>query len=624
MILAALSDYYHRRRQQAGRDAPPPFGYSSERVSFALVLEADGQLRDVVDLRSQDEKGRKHAVSLQVPRPLGSRSGTAPKAYFLADTARFLLGESGLNQAKSGLSDQEVAKKQQADREYFERSRDKHLTYLADSDDPGAQAVRRFFESWDPAQAEMLGVGDELAGATCVFKLDGTPGYVHDRPALRDIWQARFVEENESARRQCLVTGEERPAAMLHPPIKGVPGAQTSGAYLVSFNAEAFCSYSAGTKAKGLNAPVSQEAAFAYTTALNEMLRWDSPQKLPLGHTAVVFWAERETPFEPVVPALFGGGDRSGLSKEVRERVGAVLAAVERGQPPADALSDVDGTVRFYVLGLAAPSQARLTVRFWLVTDLGRLLEGVRQHHADLAVERRFANQPATPSLWRLVKETAPEHDLNEALPQLHAGLLHAVLTGAPYPTAVLPAVFARIRADCGRARRLQDDPISHPRVALIAACLRRTARTQGRAIPREVEAMSLDTETEDVPYRLGRLFAAMEKAQQDALGRNINHTIRDGYFATASAAPRAVFPRLLRLTQHHIAKADYGHASDRRIAEIVETLTPGGAFPAQLTFEQQGRFVLGYYHQRNALYRKSDAPASEPQERAEAEEEAL
>jgi CRISPR-associated protein Csd1 len=608
MILAALTDYYHRRRQQAGRDAPPPFGYSSERVSFALVLSADGQLRDVVDLRKQDEKGRKHAVSLQVPRPLSGRT-SGVRAYFLCDNTRYLLGVGGDKPAR--------------DLQTFEASRDKHLIYLAESDDPGAQALRRFFESWDPAQADRLPLGDELASATCVFKLDGTPGYVHDRPALREIWQARFADENETAPRQCLVTGEERPAALLHPPIKGVPNAQTSGAYLVSFNAEAFCSYSAGTKAKGLNAPVSQEAAFAYTTALNELLRWDSPQKLPLGHTAVVFWAERETPFEPVVPALFGGGDRSGLSKEVRERVSGVLAAVERGQPPADALSDLDRTVRFYVLGLGAPSQARLTVRFWLVTNLGRLLEGVRQHHADLAIERRFANQPATPSLWRLVAETAPDHDLNEALPQLHAGLLHAVLTGAPYPTAVLPAVFARIRADCGRAQRLPDDPISHPRVALIAACLRRIARTQGRVIPREVEAMSLDTETEDVPYRLGRLFAAMEKAQQDALGRNINHTIRDGYFATASAAPRAVFPRLLRLTQHHIAKADYGHTSDRRIAEIVETLTPGGAFPAQLTFEQQGRFVLGYYHQRNALYRKADAVASEPPERAAAEEEA-
>jgi CRISPR-associated protein Csd1 len=600
MILTALTDYYDRRRRQASAEPPPPFGYSIERVGFALVLAADGGLARVQDLRTADEKGNRFARYLPVPRPLGART-SGVRAYFLCDNTKYLLGAGG--------------DKPDRDRQTFDASRDKHLRYLDGCDDAAAAALRGFFQTWDPAEAETLVLWPEMAGAACVFQLEGAPRFLHDRPALQAIWQARFAEESASETRQCLVTGERRPAALLHPPIKGVPGAQSSGAYLVSFNAEAFCSYSAGTAAKGLNAPVSQEAAFAYTTALNELLRRDSPQKVQIGNMAVVFWADRDTPFEPAVPAFFGGGDRSGLSQELQRRVGAVLDAVGDGRPVHDDLSERDQATRFYVLGLAAPSQARLTVRFWLATTLGHLLEGLRRHHADLAIDRRFDREPPTPSLWRLVAETAPDHDLDEALPQLHAGLLHAVLTGGPYPRALLSALFARIRADCGKAGRRRDDPINHPRAALIAAVLRRTARILNHPVPREVAALSLDTETADVPYRLGRLFAAMEKAQQDALGQNINHTIRDGYFATASAAPRAVFPRLLRLSQHHISKADYGHTSDRRIAEIVEALTPEAAFPAQLTFEEQGRFVLGYYHQRNAFYRKrADAPDPTPQ----------
>ena len=601
MILTALADYYDRRRKQPGDDTPPPFGYSQERVGYALVLDQAGQIVQVADLRTRDQKGNPQAQPLPVPRPLSGRSGKHPRTYFLADNTRFVLGAGASELLKPNeRSASRIAECDEKDRDYWNRCRDKHLAYLKDSDDPGAVAVRKFFETWDPTHVGALETWPEMAGGMLVFKLDGEPGYIHEREALKAIWQARFAEENESAPRQCLVTGEQDEAALLHPPIKGVKGAQPAGAGLVTFNKNAFCSYSGGTSDQGLNAPVSQHAAFAYTTALNELLRFDSRQKLQLGETSIVFWADRETPFEDVVPAFFAGSnpDQTDLDPDTRNRLKAVLERIGTGIPPHDTLADLDGNVRFYVLGLAAPSQARLTVRFWYVTTLGHLLKGVAQHAEDLRIQRRFPDrEPEMPPLWSLIRETAVDRKLDNALSSLYAGLLQAVMARRPYPRALLGAVLERIRVECGNSPY---EPINHPRAALIKATLRRAARHNNQIIPSEIDAMSLDTETTDVAYRLGRLFAVMEKAQKDALGQNLNRTIRDSYFATASAAPRAVFPRLLRLTQHHISKADYGVTSDKRIAEVVERLTPETAFPPTLSLEAQGRFVLGYYHQRN------------------------
>jgi CRISPR-associated protein Csd1 len=604
MILSALADYYDRRVRQGGDDAPPLFGFATEKVSFAAILTPDGRVKRLEDLRVKDAKGRPQPVPKQVPRPLAGRT-SGIRAYFLSDKTQYTLGAGG--------------DKPTRDAQAFAASRDKHLAYLDGSDDPGAVAVRRFFETWDPSDAATLDHWDEAAGSNLVFKLDGTPGFIHDRPVLRDIWQRRFAEENDARTRQCLVSGESAPAAMLHPAVKGVPGAQSSGAYLVSFNAEAFCSYGQGVADKGLNAPVSQERAFAYTTALNDLLRRDSGHKLQLGETTVVFWADKDTPFETVLPAMFGGNrDTSGLSEAARARLDGTLQRIEKGLDPLDDLSDAEAGLRFYILGLATPSQARLTVRFWLVTTLGHLLAGIRDHVAALQIERRFEKEPATPSIWRLIAETAQDRDLNNAVPGLHAGLLRAVLTGGPYPAGLLGRALERIRVECGKSNQ-RDDPVNHTRAALIKAVLIRRAPDDTRPVPPEVTRMSLDTESTDIPYRLGRLFAAMEKAQQDAQGQNLNRTLRDSYFATASAAPRSVFPRLLRLTQHHISKANYGSTSDRRIAAIVEEMTMDDAFPPQLTLEEQGRFVLGYYHQRNAFYRKTgqgkpDVPESDTQ----------
>ena len=265
------------------------------------------------------------------------------------------------------------------------------------------------------------------------------------------------------------------------------------------------------------------------------------------------------------------------------KRVRDTLLALRVGVLPPK----IEPDVRFYVLGLS-PNASRLSVRFWQVSSAGKLFLRVGQHLSDLAINRQYPNEPETPSLWMLLKELAPQRKLDNIPPALVGPLMRAVLLGTPYPRGLLAAVLMRLRADRN---------VNYLRAALIKAFLVRMNRTL-HFLPMEV-SMALNTETQTPAYLLGRLFAVLEKAQKDAIP-GAGATIRDRYYGAASATPRAVFPQLLRLAQHHIQKAKYGSAIDRRIAEIVDGLE---AFPAHLSMEDQGLFALGYYQQRNDLY---------------------
>ena len=115
-----------------------------------------------------------------------------------------------------------------------------------------------------------------------------------------------------------------------------------------------------------------------------------------------------------------------------------------------------------------------------------------------------------------------------------------------------------------------------------------------------------LDLTNMNTAYRLGRLFASLEKAQEEANAR-INATIRDRYYGAASSTPVAVFPTLLRLKNHHVAKLENkGRATnfEKLFGEIIDGIK---SFPAHLSLADQGRFALGYYHQRQAFFTKSE-----------------
>jgi CRISPR-associated protein Csd1 len=471
---------------------------------------------------------------------------------------------------------------------YFETFLALHREVAVETGDDGINALVAFLERWSPSHAASLPGWEAISDSNLVFRLEEDSKYLHERPMLRDAWLRRFESGFDGPTAWCLVTGERGSVATLHPPVKGLSSVQ---APLVSFNENAYESYG---KSKSINAPVSERAAFAYSTALNHLLRTGSRQRIRIGDATTVFWAERAMKGEDLLAALFNppqeaNTERPHESLEDPARtalVREVLKAAKDGRPLSEVDASLDPDVRFYVLGLS-PNKARLAVRFWNVSTFGQLIEHLGRHFCAMEVERQFEGDLEYPPFWQILLETALLRESKNVPPLLVGALTRAILTGLPYPRSLFTAILGRIRAD---------RVVNYLRAAILKACLVRNYQME---VP-----MSLDVERREPAYRLGRLFALLEKAQKDAT--NPTATIRDRYFGAASATPAAVFPQLLRLGQHHISnpKAEYGGYTDKLIAEVMDGIDE---LPKHLSLEEQGLFTLGYYHQRNALYRKGD-----------------
>jgi CRISPR-associated protein Csd1 len=567
MILQSLNAYYERLAAEADSGIAL-HGFSRQPVPFALEIKGDGSFSQVLDLR--DDSKKKNAAQLILPEPLKT-SGSGFSANFLWDNTGYVLG---------------MDMKDNPDRSTraFLAFRERLKEVGGDLEDAGFAAVRGFLDKWEPEMALAWPEWKDMAGRNLVFRLAGEKGYVHERPAVRQAWLAYYGTVSSTIRGQCLITGETGPIDPTHPKIQGVRNAQGTGAALVSFNADAFASYG---KTQSYNAPVSEDAAFNYTTALNHLLRRDSRQKIQIGDATTVFWTERETRSESLLPFTFSQNEDQGDLAALR----LFLEAARDGKMPDELESEAG--VRTYVLGLS-PNAGRVSVRFWHMDTVAGLWAKIGRHFADLHIERQYESEPVFPPQWLLLKAASVREDLDTLSPLLSGAFMRSILSGAAYPAALFAAVMGRIRAE---------QKITYARAALLKACLARNFRQRGQ---KQEVSVSLDEHTTNVPYRLGRLFAVLEKLQQEAIP-NANSTIKDRYFGSASAAPRAVFPVLLRLAQHHAAKLDYGYVHEKRIADIVESIDIArGAFPAYLALEAQGLFVLGYYHQRNNLWTSS------------------
>ncbi|MCR6630686.1 MAG: type I-C CRISPR-associated protein Cas8c/Csd1 [Magnetospirillum sp.] len=588
MILSALEQLYGRLAQEDPDGMPRP-GWNRRSVSFALVLRADGSVAQISDLRRKEGK-KPFPREMLVPDHGEVRTSAAKtQPYFLCDGTSFLLGAN----AKTG--DKAL--------EYLSHARALHERLLAGSADPFATAILDFFAQWNPGDAASLCQRDgldwekEVSGANLVFRLDGQPGFAHESPALAKLWDAEFSRRPSPPIGQCLITGAVVPIARLHAGIK-LPGTQGNGAPVVSFNADAFTSYG---NDQGMNAPVGEDAAFRYAAALNTLVKPGSRHRLPLGDTVLAFWAESAASGEEAaVAALFGlEDDDSGLDDALRGRVDAALRALRQGRRPRDAFAELDQDARFFVLGVGAPGGSRVSVRLWLESRFGALVDKVGAHQDALCVEKRFPDkdlpdtEPTFPGMRALLRAIVPQGKDDNIPGPLAGALARAALTGTPYPQALLAMALERMRSEHGPF-----DSVSYLRVALVKACLTRSSQWS--------PPVSLDPDETDTAYRLGRLFAALERAQQLALGMGLNATIKDRYFGAASASPRTVFPNLIRLAQHHLSKADAGWL-DKLIGDIVDAI--GLPFPATLDLDRQGRFALGYYHQRNDLWRSKKQP---------------
>ena len=585
MILQALTAYYEQLVRQGKLSAP---GWDdSFKVSYELRLNDAGQLLRVVPLLTEKTAGKKTVLApraMRVPAHVKRTAGVS--ANLLCDNSSYLLGadEKG---------------KPERSAECFKACAKLHHAILDGVDSPAARAILAYFDRWDPAQAAshplLQEQWKEITGnANLIFgyeAADHSHSFVNDDPAIQSAWQAHYNDRSAGADTvQCLITGKQAPAALVHPSIMGVQGAQSSGAALVSFNAPAFCSYG---HEQGENAPMSEYAAFAYTTALNRLLA-DRDHCKHVGDTTILCWAENADPVyqDAMSMFLFGADEAAGIQES---DVQAALKRLSAGQTVPFLEKELLPDQHFYLLGLA-PNAARLSVRFFLRDTFGSFAQNLQKHAEEMAIDCSEKERFRTLPIWAVVNETTRTVPGQPAKPspQLAGDLLRTVLTGGRYPATLLNGVTLRIRAE---------QAVTRGRAAVIKAYYLRNYPTE---LNEEVFTVSLN-ETTNVPYLLGRLFSVLE-AVQKAANPGITTTIKARYFNAACATPLTAFPTLIRLAQKHLQKLNTATAIfyDKQITELMAQL-PESGFPARMSLPDQGKFEIGYYHQTQKRYAKKN-----------------
>ncbi|MBB5045409.1 CRISPR-associated protein Csd1 [Rhodopseudomonas rhenobacensis] len=594
--LAALVRAYDRL--SANGEDVPAFGYAAQDIQICIILASDGSQVGGPVVWDRDKTGKPLSRTMNVPY-FGGRSGSKAPPYFLWDNTAYVLGVS----AKASY---DPLARHRAFKEF-------HLGALASIDDEALQAVCRFLNRWSPDQFSSAGFTDDLKDKNLVFRFKSERNFIHERSAAKDCWE-KIYQPDVIGEGLCLISGERSQIARLHPPIRTFD----NPARIVSFDldSDAFASYE---NIQGANAPTGIKAAFAYTAVLNRFLSKGSGHRIQIGDASCVFWADASDTAtaeaaEDEFSFLMGANE-----KLEEKKLNALLNAISQGRP-SNNLPMIFAGVRFFVMGLS-PNNARLFLRFYIEDDFAKIARRLAQHLEDLSLEPLPFKQP--PAAWALLYETSVhvpkagpngrtiwERAKNSNPPAILSGdLMRAVLTGARYPRTLLSAIIRRVRAEGGR--------VTGKRVAICKAIINREIRLSTRRkgvrdsqiTPRqETIPVALDRENPNTAYRLGRLFALLERLQELALP-NLNATIRDRSFAAASTTPLRVFPQLIKTSQHHASAARKDIASrklsfwlENQIGDVWSGLSPD--LPRTLRLDDQARFHAGYYHQRFA---KSD-----------------
>lgn len=575
MILQALTKLYEDLAQRELEcDKIPQFGYSAVSVSAIAQIDKTGNLISIIPANSQEPT--KKALFI-LPLQL-KRQGIAPPPYFLSDNAQYVFGLE-----KNGATEKSIKR--------FESFKSLHEDILVDDDCIEATALRNYLKKWDPNSPKYAKIIAEaqsfLFSGQIVFRILESASFLHDAPSVLQKWESHYKATLSEIIGTCLVTGKTEPIARIHNSVKGIRAKtiEPNGWTLVSFDKDstAFSSYG---KIQGYNAPVGEYAAFAYTAALNYLLADRNNVQL-IGDTTVVCWAEGADPAYPAfsAAALFGQETPALTDNDLR----AALKRLADGLPCPEL--GLDPQRPFYILGLA-PNAARLSVRFFLRDTFGALMRNVNDHYERLEiVGKRFDVTP----LWALLRETVNLNSKDKSpSPAMAGATVRAVFSGGIYPASLLEAVMLRIRAE---------RDITWGRAAIIKAYYLKNPHSD---CPKEVLTVSLNENSTNPAYTLGRLFSVYETVQQ-AANPGINATIKDKYFNSASAMPASIFPVLNNLYQKHLRKLSSGQCVyfDKQVAALKGIL--GESYPSRMNLAQQGAFDLGYYHQTQKRYTKKE-----------------
>lgn len=573
MILQALMQYYEDMLD-AGNITRP--GWVKAKVSYALLLDDEGEIKQLLDMREEVQRGNKKPVL--VPRimdvPAPPKRSVNVAASFLCDNSGYMLGVNGKD-------------KKARTAECFAASKALHTDLLKDCSSAAARAVVHFFEKWNPEQANVHPAlkadwEEVIKGGNLIFWHGDAP-VTQDKDAA-GAWQSTY-DDSKGEEALCIVTGRREPMARLHPSIKGVMGAQPTGASLVSFNAPAFCSYG---HEQGANAPTSEYAAFAYSAALNYLIA-DEKHVHRVGDMTVVCWAEGgEEVYQDSMDNCMYGDAYS--SKDIRE----AMEQLAQGHEITWDKRRIDPDKKFYVLGLA-PNSSRLAVRFFWCNTFGKFMRNISRHYDRLNIVRPTYEKFSNLSIGQLVRETMNlNSEKAKPHPKLAGELYQAILNDGLYPGMLINGVTERIRAE---------RDVTRGRAAIIKAYYTRNSHDERL---KEVMTVQLNEQSRYMPYVLGRIFAILEAIQR-AANPNINTTIKDRYFNSASYMPATTFPQLINLAQKHLSKLDTNLAIyyDKQLAELMGLISE--ALPLRMTISEQSAFQIGYYHEVQHIYTKKE-----------------
>lgn len=592
MLIKALCDYYD---VLAKNEKILPDGYSNVNIHYLICLTPEGKIEKLIDCQEEvksivgkgKEKIKKIPMTEKMPR--GTRK-SAINSYIVEHRPLYIFG---LNLDKETLTPYDRTGKAKKSHEAFVKS---NMDFIEGMDSPVVNAYRNFMKMWNPEDEteneQLLALGKNYGKSGFAFCLTGHPDQLlHKDVQVRQKWEEYYhtsdSEKDEIYKAQCAVSGEKAEIARIHNKIKGVYGGHSTGSVLIGFKNPSGWSYG---NEKSYNSNISKTVMKKYTDALNYLL--GSPKhKILLDDVTVVFWAmdTNEAYEDAFMALLFGQSDKMN-AEETEGMLNDLFRDSREGLVTEERLRSldmIDPNVDFYMLGLK-PNSSRLSVKFIYRKKYADILWNIARFQKELQMSAEIKPIP----FWIIKEELrSPKNTSEKINPALLTKILESVIYGNRYPDAFLETAIRRVRTDT-------DKEVNRVRAGIIKACINRNYK-------KEEFGVALDKENCGQAYLCGRLFAVLEKLQRDAAGTKLNRTIKDAYFASASAKPAMVFPKLMNLAQNHLNKVKSPGFYNRIIGEILDKMN--GEFPDTLLLQDQGRFIIGYYQQYQSFFEKNE-----------------